>query len=289
MVVNEHRFARHAEVVTALADPALVPVKPPEDSPADAGMRATSAWLRAHVARFAHGPVHARRRAFVEAEIARIDEGRLRRAAFEAARKAGAGADPRLVAVRALAEALALPDPEAAAADTALVSGVYFGGSDPAADAAVARLSAAYRDAGADTGDDEETANRISVLVQAFEATGTLVEHARRAEAAGHVDVEVDVYALLLETLRHDPPVLAMRRVASHATNIAGIDIAAGDLVTLDIAAANRDPEVFDRPDEFDVGRGEFALLTYGSELRRCPGVRQSLGLAAAVLEAGDV
>ena len=294
MVAHEHRFVRHAEVVAALADPALVPVEPAGDASAGehaTAPAATAAWLRAHVARFSHGPEHARRRAVVEDEIARIDEGRLRQAAFEAARKAGAGADPRAVVVRGLAEALGLADPDAVTADVGLVAGVYFGGSDPAADAAVARLIAVYRraeravpDAGAD--DEEDIVNRISVLVQAFEATGTLIEHARRAGAAADDDVQ----AVLLETLRYDPPVRVMRRIALRATSVAGVEISAGDPVTLDIAAANRDPEVFDRPEEFDARRdGESRELTYGSEPRRCPGRGQSLILAAAVLEADGV
>lgn len=290
MAVTEHRFARHAEVVAALADPALAPVPASAASPEEERTPGSAAWLRAHVARFAHGPEHARRRAVVESEIARLEDGRLRQAALQEARKAGPEADPRSVAVRALARALGLPEPADVAADVALVAGVYFGGADPAADAAVARLSAAYHMVPSETAtgsaaDAEEIANRISVLIQAFQATGTLVEHARRA--AGRSDC--DVAALLRETLRHDPPLLAMRRTALRATTVAGVDIAAGDMVTLDIAAANRDPAVFDRPDEFDPARGESPMLTFGSEPRRCPGQRQSFALAAAILEVDHV
>ena len=303
MAVNEHRFARHAEVVAALADPALVPVEPPEEAGVDRDAVGSAAWLRAHVARFAHGSAHARRRAVIEAELARLDEDGLGRAAAECARKAGEGADPRVVAVQALAGELGLPGPDAVAADVALVSGVYFGGSDPAADEAVARLVAAHRaraeagaagDVGAGGGgasDGEVLANRISILVQAFEATGSLVERARAAAVEYGVegaDGADGVGGLVYETLRHDPPVAAMRRTALRATSVAGVEIAAGDLVTLDIAAANRDPEVFDRPEEFDAGRGETPLLTYGSAPRRCPGVGQSLALAVGIVEVGD-
>lgn len=203
--------------------------------------------------------------------------------------------------------------------------GVYFGGSDPAADKAVARLVAAFRagarggtgaaadaggggeshrntdaggggesggggDSGGEGRDGETLANRVSILVQAYEATGSLVERARGAAAEYGVDgaeTADGVNGLLYETLRHDPPVLAMRRTALRPTSVAGVEIVAGDLVTLDIAAANRDPEVFDRPDEFDAGRGETLSLTYGSAPRRCPGVGHSLALAAGILEVG--
>lgn len=282
MVADEHRFARRAEVVAVLADPALVPVRPPADAPAEEQVSGTAAWLRARVARFAHGPAHARRRAFVEAEIARIDDERLRRAALETAREAGTGADPRFVAVQALAQALALPDPAAVAADVALVSGVYFGGSDPAASGALVRLIAVYREAAAEANedqDDEEIANRISVLIQAFDATGRLVGQARHAAEAAAPAAPADIATLLLDTLRHDPPVLVMRRVAARTTTVAGVEVTAGDLVTLDIAAASADPELFDSGS---------SPLTYGSEPRRCPGMRQSLIVAAAILEVLD-
>src|SRR5260370_31624108 len=65
-----------ADVRAILADPSyLVPPAPPSD---EVG---TLAWLRAHVARFCDGEVHDRRRALVQAEIARLDPARLRQRA----------------------------------------------------------------------------------------------------------------------------------------------------------------------------------------------------------------
>jgi len=189
--------------------------------------------------------------------------------------------------VHVLARALDLADPARVAADVGLVSAVYFGGDSAEADAAIARLAQAYS---ADPDPDpwpaassaEAVANRISVLIQAYEATGSLVEH-----AAPHLaeDAGAGVDAVLAETLRHDPPLRAMRRVAVRATRIAGIDIAAGDRVTLDVAAANRDPEIHPRPDEFAPGRSAAPpALTFGSAPRRCPGSAQAFALAAGLL-----
>jgi hypothetical protein len=56
-----------------LADPRFVP--PPPEPPGPVG---TMTWLRASVARFSSGPDHARRRALVEAELARMDPVALR-------------------------------------------------------------------------------------------------------------------------------------------------------------------------------------------------------------------
>jgi cytochrome P450 len=300
--VTTHEFRGYAEVVAALADPALVPVPPPEPAPEAARIPHTAAWLRAHVARFAHGSEHARRRTVIEAELARLDPTALRKAAAQhvahttdgpdaadttavAGAPHAASADPRAQAVHVLARALDLADPARVAADVGLVSAVYFGGESAESDAAVARLAEAHS---AEPGSTEyasaaeDVANRISVLIQAYEATGSLVEYAAPHLAA---DSGAGVDAVLAETLRHDPPLRAMRRVAVRATRISGVDIAAGDHVTLDIAAANRDPEFYPRPDDFDPGRSACPpALTFGSAPRRCPGYEQALALAAGLL-----
>lgn len=57
------------------------------------------------------------------------------------------------------------------------------------------------------------------------------------------------------EILRIDPPVLLTGRTAVRDTEVAGRTITKGSLLTTILAAANRDPEVFDRPAEFDVAR----------------------------------
>jgi cytochrome P450 len=57
------------------------------------------------------------------------------------------------------------------------------------------------------------------------------------------------------EILRFDPPVLLTGRSALRDTHVAGRAIPQGALVTTLLAAANRDPDVFDDPDRFDVTR----------------------------------
>lgn len=57
------------------------------------------------------------------------------------------------------------------------------------------------------------------------------------------------------ETLRLESPVQLTARVARRDTEVAGHRLAAGDLVVLVLAGANRDPQVFDDPDSVDVGR----------------------------------
>ena len=88
----------------------------------------------------------------------------------------------------------------------------------------------------------------MALLLQAYEATAGLIAATLRA-AADLPDAALVARGRRssLETLRHDPPVRAMRRVTAEAVELSGLTLPAGTAVTLDIAAANRDPAVFDR------------------------------------------
>lgn len=258
--MTQHEFQRYADITAALADPALVPELPDgkdapdtQDAQRAAGGGTDVAWLRATVARFSSGEEHRRRRALVEAELTRVDPARLRRAA-----EGEPEGQTRLRVVRVLAEALGMPEPEAVAQEVAVVAGAYFGGSDPAADVSVARLVALLQPGAADQAALEAVANRIGLLVQACAATAELVE---AAAAGGDVP--------LARVLRRTPPVTAMRRVAARDTRIGGREIAAGDAVLLDLAAAHRDHPV---------------PLTFGAPPRVCPGRAHALALAEGLL-----
>jgi 2-methylisocitrate lyase-like PEP mutase family enzyme len=244
-----HEFERYADVRAALADPALVPEPPDADSgQAGAGV----AWLRAAVARFSSGETHRRRRAVVEAELARLEPASLWRAAAAAPE-----GEVRVRVVRTLAEALGMPDPGAVAEGVILVARAYFGGADAAADEAVARLVARLAPGETDEAALESVAQRIGLLVQACEATAALVEAAADGVPAARA-------------LRATPPVRTMRRVAARATRVAGRDIAEGDAVLLDLASAHRTHPV---------------PLTFGAPPRVCPGRAHALALAQGLLQ----
>jgi cytochrome P450 len=57
------------------------------------------------------------------------------------------------------------------------------------------------------------------------------------------------------EMLRYWPPVIHFRRTATRNLELGGAEIEAGDKVVVFHAAANRDPEVFNHPDTFDITR----------------------------------
>jgi pimeloyl-[acyl-carrier protein] synthase len=58
------------------------------------------------------------------------------------------------------------------------------------------------------------------------------------------------------ECLRYDPPVTATVRWATADLELQGKPIKAGQKLLLVLAAANRDPEQFQKPNRFDISRG---------------------------------
>lgn len=67
------------------------------------------------------------------------------------------------------------------------------------------------------------------------------------------------------EFLRFQSPVVYMRRTALRDTTLGGTAIAAGDKVILYFGAANRDPAVFEHPDEFIVDRDPNPHMGFGA------------------------
>ncbi|MUL83051.1 MULTISPECIES: cytochrome P450 [unclassified Mycolicibacterium] len=78
--------------------------------------------------------------------------------------------------------------------------------------------------------------------------------------------------AVITELMRLDSPVQATGRTATADQTIAGIDIRCGETVLACIAAANRDPAVYDDPDLFRPGRPGPAPLTFGHGAHYCLG-----------------
>ncbi len=75
------------------------------------------------------------------------------------------------------------------------------------------------------------------------------------------------------ESLRRDGPPQRLFRVCTEDTEIGGTQIKQGDWVALFFAAANRDPEVFERPDEFILNRPNIKRhLTFGHGIHHCMG-----------------
>jgi len=76
------------------------------------------------------------------------------------------------------------------------------------------------------------------------------------------------------ESMRLHTPFFGLYRRATHDTAVNGVDIGEGDSIFLCWAAANRDPEVFENPGEFDIDRkiGARRHLTFGFGIHACQG-----------------
>ena len=88
------------------------------------------------------------------------------------------------------------------------------------------------------------------------------------------------VSAVVEETLRYDPPVQLMGRIAADDMTIGDALVPKGDVMMLLLAAAHHDPAAFDRPDEFDPDRENIRHLGFGKGPHFC------LGAPLARLEA---
>jgi cytochrome P450 len=75
------------------------------------------------------------------------------------------------------------------------------------------------------------------------------------------------------ETLRYDPPVQRTNRYALEAVELEGERVGKGQVVVTLIGAANRDPEVYERPGSFDIQREPGPEhLAFSSGIHYCVG-----------------
>lgn len=82
------------------------------------------------------------------------------------------------------------------------------------------------------------------------------------------------------ETLRYDNSTQALMRFTLEDVEVCHTTIPKGEHVLLLIGSANRDPEVFERPDEFRIERDTTEMLSFGRGTHFC------MGAALARLEA---
>ena len=74
------------------------------------------------------------------------------------------------------------------------------------------------------------------------------------------------------EMIRWVTPVKEFMRTAQQDTEVRGVPIKKGDAVLLSYVSANRDEEIFDNPDKFDVGRDPNKQLAFGYGVHFCLG-----------------
>ena len=134
--------------------------------------------------------------------------------------------------------------------------------------------------------EEEIIATSSLLLVAGHETTVNLIANAILAMlrhpsqwAALGADAQ-RVSAVVEETLRYDPPVQLMGRIAADDMTIGEVAVSKGDTMMLLLAAAHRDPGACERPNEFDPDRESIRHLGFGKGPHFC------LGAPLARLEA---
>ena len=74
------------------------------------------------------------------------------------------------------------------------------------------------------------------------------------------------------ELIRYDTPLSMFMRTAFEDIDLGSVTVREGERVGLLLGAANRDPDVFDRPDELDVTRQGNAQVGFGAGIHYCLG-----------------
>ncbi len=78
--------------------------------------------------------------------------------------------------------------------------------------------------------------------------------------------------AAIEEILRLHGPLVANRRISTRPVEFGGRKINAGERISINWIAANRDGRVFSNPDEFQLERDQSKNLLYGAGIHVCPG-----------------
>ena len=133
----------------------------------------------------------------------------------------------------------------------------------------------------------EVVSTALLLLVAGFETTVNLIGNgtvALMGSPASWDRLRQDpalVPAAVEEMLRYDSPVQLTSRIATEEVEVGGPVIAAGRAVITLIGGANRDPEVFEQPDQFRIDRPD-----PGRHLSFSLGIHHCLGASLARLEA---
>lgn len=157
----------------------------------------------------------------------------------------------------------------------------------------VGELVAATRDGAepAKAGEGEIVSLLVLLLVAGYETTANLIGNcllalARRPElGAGIAGDRARIASFVEEVLRLDPPVQLTSRIANDDVRIGELSVPCGHFLLVLLAAANRDPDRFERPEELDLGRGQGRHLSFSAGVHHCLGALLARAEALAVVE----
>lgn len=127
--------------------------------------------------------------------------------------------------------------------------------------------------------DDEIVGSMMMVLNGGHETTANLINNSVMAlvnhpkQLALLRDKKVSMPVAVEELLRFDPPILSIGRVVKQDVQLGGKQLAKGERVFAMLAAANRDPKLFENPDELILDRVSNAHMTFGKGAHHCMGM----------------
>ncbi|MCY4104302.1 MAG: cytochrome P450 [bacterium] len=133
--------------------------------------------------------------------------------------------------------------------------------------------------------EDELVATSINLLFAGHETTTNLIGNGtlsllRHPEQLATLRRQPELLpGAVEELLRYDSPVQRVRRITTCDILIGGREIPKGTPVTAFLGSANRDPALWDRPDELDVTRPDVFPMSFGGGPHYC------IGAALARLE----
>lgn len=104
--------------------------------------------------------------------------------------------------------------------------------------------------------------------------TNGLIALQERPDVAAKLSADVDglIVTAVDEFLRYDSPVLSTGRLVAADTELGGQNLKQGDRIFAMLAAANRDPEVFDDPDEIVLEGRANGHLAFSKGVHFCLG-----------------
>jgi hypothetical protein len=140
---------------------------------------------------------------------------------------------------------------------------------------------------------EELTANVMLLFVAGFETTANTIGNAllalyRQPEELARLKADFSLMPNAVEEfLRFDSAVQFTTRTALEDASLGNIAFRKGEPAVVVLAAANRDPEVYDQPDRLDITRKNIKPMNFGGGIHHCLGnqlARMEIGMALAGL-----